>query len=406
MGFIQNITGFGLIFINMLIWNGETRCQNIWTQKSSLPGPGRFDATAFVIGDKAYICTGDTLNSGPSFLNDLWEWDAISDSWTQKANFPGLPRRGSFSFSIGSKGYVGGGSSGIQNFLDFWEYDSFSNAWLQKMSLVGPFQNHILGFSIGNFGYTIFGNFTSDLYKYDPSIDNWNIVSIFPGAPRFYATSFVIGTSVYFGTGSWYKDIWEYNTQSSSWTQKADIPGNKRRVAVSFAIGPKGYLGTGFDTLGTGLDDFHEFDTTSNTWSSIANYPAGPIVYANGFAINGKGYVAMGVGLQPPGFNTLWEYSPLVGIADNVQTKMEVNIYPNPFYNHLTIAIVNEKNFHIYEIYLYDSKGNLVIRNKILSQNYEVNIYNLKSGTYLYTLRDQNSEMIKSGKLICLNKIN
>ena len=58
-----------------------------------------------------------------------------ADSWTQKANFGGTPRYGAAEFSIGSKGYIGIGSDAypVYHFVnDFWEYDTITNSWSQK----------------------------------------------------------------------------------------------------------------------------------------------------------------------------------------------------------------------------------------------------------------------------------
>lgn len=54
--------------------------------------------------------------------------------WTQKAPFSGTARWGVISFSIGSKGYVGGGYDGSNNFSDFWEFDLSANTCTQVAS--------------------------------------------------------------------------------------------------------------------------------------------------------------------------------------------------------------------------------------------------------------------------------
>ena len=50
---------------------------------------------AFAIGGKGYISTGVTGNvqTDGEYLNDLWEYDAETDTWSQKADFPGVGRR-------------------------------------------------------------------------------------------------------------------------------------------------------------------------------------------------------------------------------------------------------------------------------------------------------------------------
>jgi N-acetylneuraminic acid mutarotase len=90
---------------------------NAWVQKANLPGPGRVDATAFVICDRGYLGSG---GDGP-LMNDFYEYNPVLDQWLQKSNTPGGLRDDCPSFSIGMKGYFGLGDNGVyQN--DFWEY--------------------------------------------------------------------------------------------------------------------------------------------------------------------------------------------------------------------------------------------------------------------------------------------
>ena len=90
---------------------------NTWAAKANLPGPGRVDATSFVICDKAYLGSG---GDGP-LMNDFYEYDPVTDTWIQKANTPGGLRDDCPSFSIGQKGYFGLGDNGVYQ-VDFWEY--------------------------------------------------------------------------------------------------------------------------------------------------------------------------------------------------------------------------------------------------------------------------------------------
>ncbi|MEZ5067506.1 MAG: kelch repeat-containing protein [Bacteroidia bacterium] len=57
-----------------------------------LPAAARMFAAAFSIGSKGYIGTG---SSSSGTLSDFWEYDAISDTWTQKSSFRGQRYEGS-----------------------------------------------------------------------------------------------------------------------------------------------------------------------------------------------------------------------------------------------------------------------------------------------------------------------
>lgn len=85
------------------------------------PHPPRDWAVAFVIGDNAYLGTGESGTS--NYLNDFWQYNPTTDSWTEVDSLPASSRELAVGFAIGNKGYVGTGGSGPFNlFDDFWEF--------------------------------------------------------------------------------------------------------------------------------------------------------------------------------------------------------------------------------------------------------------------------------------------
>src|SRR4051812_42050015 len=79
------------------------------------------------------------------------------DSWTQMTSMPaGMERDRAISFSINGKGYFGLGSdpSGAV-FDDLWEYDPIANSWTQKASIVSPYaaRNRAFSFVLNGKGY-------------------------------------------------------------------------------------------------------------------------------------------------------------------------------------------------------------------------------------------------------------
>jgi len=74
----------------------------------------RNNAVAFVIGNKAYLTTGEN----GSLLNTTWEYDFATDLWTSKTPFEGAARTGAVSFSLTAGGYVTTGRSSTYTFDD------------------------------------------------------------------------------------------------------------------------------------------------------------------------------------------------------------------------------------------------------------------------------------------------
>jgi len=238
---------------------------NSWTQKADFAGGTRLLAVGFSIGNKGYIGTGRSNSS----MNDFWEYDPVSNNWTQKADFAGGVRECAVGFSIGNKGYIGTGFSvtGPEVFVkDFWEYDPLSNVWTQKADFTGGGRDNAVGFSIGNKGYIGTGSLINglnenDFWEYDPVSNSWTQKANFAGEGRIDAVGFSIGNKGYIGTGcnyiagsgvnSFYQDFWEYDPVSNSWTQKADFAGGTIDNVVGFSIANKGYINY--------LQNFYEF---------------------------------------------------------------------------------------------------------------------------------------------------
>ena len=80
--------------------------------KNKLDGLARGDANSFVVGNNGYIACGD----GIGLLSDLWEYNTIADTWSQKANFPSTARGDAAAFSICDKGYYGTGEVGFNSY--------------------------------------------------------------------------------------------------------------------------------------------------------------------------------------------------------------------------------------------------------------------------------------------------
>jgi hypothetical protein len=266
-----------------------SQATDTWTQVTSLGGAtgsglSRDAASSFVIGTKAYVACGQ--NSNPYNL-DLWEYDAGTDVWTQKANFAGTARRSAAGFSLGGKGYItcGQDATGFKN--DLWEYNPSTNTWAAKTSYPGTARRLPVAFTIGTKAYVGTGDdgvFKGDFYKYDATANAWFTVASFGGTPRYGATCFVIGTDAYVGTGydntlSNRKDFWKYNSLTNVWSAVKDFSGTARSNAVGFTIGSLGYVATGYDSLTT--KDLWVFDPNSNGIEEINKFKESAKIYPN-----------------------------------------------------------------------------------------------------------------------------
>lgn len=257
--------------------------KNSWKKLSDFPGEARKDAVAFTIGNKGYVGMG---SNGNADLTDLWEYDPATDHWTQKADFPTGGRHGCIGFSINGNGYIGLGendqtdlrSNSTHN--DLWEYNAKSDKWTRKADFPEKGRADASVFIIKNEAYVLFGIEQAestigkeDVCVYDADKNTWVKGADFPGTARIGATAFSVNNNGYVFGGSdgfdkRYNDLWEYNSTSKSWNQQNPEPlPSARNDAFCFTIDSAAYLGTGKiknSKFGSGTNDFWCVCTKTN----------------------------------------------------------------------------------------------------------------------------------------------
>jgi hypothetical protein len=193
---------------------------NTWTQIASIP-IARRQASAFSSGSKGYVLCGESTIMS-NYLKDLWEYDPITDNWSQKANFPGTGRCLASAFSSSGNGYFGLGFDGSSWHSDFYKYHPGSDTWTQTTSLPGQGRCGAGATVINNEGFILCGNkgmaMLNDCYNYKVDADIWTILPAFGGGGR---TTMICGSStnkIFAGGGSTqsgtvlFEDWWSFQT--------------------------------------------------------------------------------------------------------------------------------------------------------------------------------------------------
>jgi N-acetylneuraminic acid mutarotase len=386
-----------------------TFAQGPWSQRATMPGLARHRIFAFSIGSRGYIGCGW---NGTDMYDDVWEYDPGSNSWAQKASYPGGPRLCPFSFAIGNYGYVG---AGLDQFLtsmnDFYRYDPASNSWTSRSNFAGSPRFGCASAVYNNKGYVAMGDEwdpsyyrQNDLWRYDPSLDQWSYVSAWPTDGRRDPVGFCIGNKLYFGTGSdnsyiEQNDLWCFDPSNGSWTQKANCGNDPRAQATGFAVNGKGYVGLGQVQTGEDMTDFLEYEPVNNTWRYINSFPASARENCYAFVIGSKAYTACGTsGIN---YNDLWEFDPSLatGIIPSNKNETQVNIFPNPLHTSSVLQIPGINSIEGVKIFeLFDANGKKV-RNFTLTQaETKMEREDLSIGIYFYHVLC-GSKPIASGKL-------
>lgn len=398
------------IITSLFVLLGTTlfaQTQNYWVRKADFGGLKRERAVAFTVNNKAYVGTG--IDTAETVLKDFWAYDPTLDSWTQVADLPGVQRRNAVAFSIEPYGYVGTGMNaetssepGAAKLNDFWKYDPSINTWTQIANYPGGGGNGVYfatGFAIDSKGYVCCGKhgpnwYSSQVWEYKPSLDQWTQLPNFPGGVRYQLSSFVVGLKAYVGLGTdqdlYRNDIWEFNAATNQWTPRAPLPASERSAAMTFSIGSRGFVCMG--TNGGLLDDLWEYNPSTDDWAVRATYGGSERKGGVGFSLNGKGYVGTGKGYSGKK-QSMHEYHPydFVGLSEN---EISWSIYPNPTSD---IVKMDNPDGQIERFELISINGNLLSS----AEPFDViNLQDYPNGMYYVRAIGQNNTVLSNKKLI------
>tara|TARA_B100001245_G_C22860915_1_gene413954 strand:+ start:196 stop:1206 length:1011 start_codon:yes stop_codon:yes gene_type:complete len=302
----------------------ETEYGN-WVKYSDYEGVTRSSAVSFTIGEYAYVGLG---TDGDDYLLDLWRYDAAKNFWQQMADFPGPGRVSAVSFAANGKGYVTTGFNDdldTEELNDLWEYDPSSNTWTQKTSFPGTARYDAVAFTLNDHGFVgtgYDGNYLKDFYRYDPTTDTWTQTVSLYGSKREAAVSFVIDNKAYIisgrNNGVYLYDFWAFDAESESWielslndeddTYDEFVLALSRYDACSFVLDGTAYVGLGISS--TYLTTFYTYDPLTNEWDDeVTTFEGSGRSDAATFVINNVPYVVTGRNSSQR-FDDIWAYYP------------------------------------------------------------------------------------------------
>lgn len=377
------------LLANPVFVNAQT---DAWSRKSSLPGIERDWAFSFSVNGKGYVGAG---YDGTTLLNDFWEYNPATDTWTRKSNSP-FYRSGGIGFSIDSMGYAGSATS----IRDFWRYNPLVNSWSRMVDLPGLERyGKPIGISAGGFGFFGLGLDTSnqplrDFWMYNPDSNIWQRKADFPTNFTVAAVAFSIGNKIFVGTGlnpindNKTNEFWEYDLPTNSWTQKVSVGFDGRWGGVGFSINGKGYVGMGYvDNTGIS-NDFWAYNPTTNSWDLAAscNIDAYTTFTPVGFNIGNRGYIGTGMNFGGNRQKDFFEYSLHTSVFTPHKNN-QILIYPNPNMGSFTLR--SEKEICAFEV--SDISGRILIHQSVLTKSDTEHIQlNLAPGIYILHTEDKN----------------
>ncbi|AGC75563.1 putative exported protein [Nonlabens dokdonensis DSW-6] len=369
--------------------------QQEWLPVTNFPGSPRAWAATFTIGDRIYIGTGGV---NLSFEDDLWEYNTITNTWSQKANFTGLDRTGAVGFSVNGIGYLGLGTCGFQQQCqDIKSYNPQNNQWT---SVVNNFPAtgvaNVSAFTIDNKAYLLtngsfagVGNDSSELWEYTPATNSLIQKTSLPGLPRNRASSFTLNSKGYIAVGFHYdgqananlKDLWEYNPITDVWIQRADYPGLGSTDCIAFSMNGHAYLGLGY----LANTDLWRYDPTMDAWTIMPSFWGAGRIASVSATVGNTGYMGLGYTTNNTGtvnFNDFWRFQDATLSNESIDKNYQINTYPNPFTDKIFIELPTfiETDVKL-DFIIYDIKGQIVRKGKLY--NATIDLKSLSSGVFI-----------------------
>jgi hypothetical protein len=250
---------------------------NKWIDKTPNPIPSSYPLTRYyprlssIYGDDKVVLFGGQY--GSSYMDDTWEYDVSTDTWTEKAINTTKPTgRGNGGLApIGGHDKMllfGGYNWGVSGYYmnDTWVYDSSDGSWTDMTPVTPPSSypsirwapnmvsihgtDKVLMFG----GLTTYSNYYSDTWIYDLSANSWTKKTPVSGSPTgraqagmatIYGDDKVVmfGGMTYSGGYKYYDDTWVFDLSDNTWTKVEPLNPNDKPAARG-ALGMAAISGT------------------------------------------------------------------------------------------------------------------------------------------------------------------
>ena len=366
-----------------------------WIQRADVPAEGRHRPCGIGFQNRGYMGLGHYNGTGvETYFNDWWSFDPGTNSWTQKANYPGnngIGDLGTHCWTYSNYIYVGLGE--VQH-RQLFRFNPTSNTWEQMTSAPSGINFQDTQEMVVDDGAYFMNLYNGDLYYYDNASDNWSMVGT-TGMPMGYTYSaFTYNDNIFIKADY---EMYMFETATGIWYQvisAGSFPGFAIRGSAEFFLDGYFYVVCGHGpTTSEITSEVWKFDPTTYQWTQLEDFPGSSRRYLKSFVIGNKAYIYCGT--NGTNFKDLWEFAPTLS-TDEPAVEINVSIYPNPATD---VVNIRSEKLDIFEVKILDSKGLLVNQKTTNSGELSIDITTLPKGTYYWQVLDR-SVILKSEKII------
>lgn len=277
-----------------------------------MPDGGRASACVCALDGKAYVFAG--RDSDGTYLNDLWQYDSQTDTWTNLGAAPMKARVNATMATDGEHIFAGLGYSDKKAYhdtaylSDWWVYKPATREWKRMKDYPNKRTVAVVSFASDGYIYALYGfgatGFTRDICCYNIAEDRWEQWA--DNADRATYNSGGCGAwlngTYYFGTGynthnltHWYA----VTIDSDHWCRCASIPGKGREFGACAASDKYVYLFggrffAGEMTGGEVFDTYMRYAPDRDQWEWCGQMPCGKAENLVAFRIGHKVYFGLG----------------------------------------------------------------------------------------------------------------
>src|SRR5688572_1851013 len=206
----------------------------VWTRLAEFPGSKRDDGAGAVVNNQAFFGTG--LQEGWSATIDWYALDLTTFAWQKIPDMAhGTERQYACAFAGPNRLYVFGGDGPNGSRNDLFCYDLLSKTWSQKTSRPGK---GVIGAACLPMGGNVFfvgGKVhhdsvpSAEVWAYEISNDSWQRKADLPYGNRWRSAGATLGALGYLAggigkSGRVYSDFLSYEPGTDSWDSIGELP--------------------------------------------------------------------------------------------------------------------------------------------------------------------------------------
>ncbi len=303
-------------------------CQNapdvqVATQECAAMPAGRASACACSLDGKGYVFAG---REGGRYKNDLWQYDPLTDSWTDLGASPMKPRVNATIVAADGLLYMGLGYAGNGIYRDssclqdWWSYAPLTGEWTRMADYPNGNTVACVAYAMGEKIYALYGfgsKQTRQICIYSPAKNTWQELPDNSNRPRqrFGERAALHDGMLYFGTGyttdGSMRDWYAADIEQDRWTSRKSIPGKGREFTACANTKQYVYLFggryfSGEMTGGEVFESYMRYAPDKDQWEWCGKMPCGRAENQIAFSINGKVYFGLGENEKGDAVNKLY----------------------------------------------------------------------------------------------------